>query len=157
MLGVVNAVWMINQCGGLQPRLALGQQAPDFSVSRLGGGTFRLSAVRGRPVLVDFWATWCQPCKQSLPVLAEIDRRYHGRGLETIAIETDGAEAPARAFVEQLGLRVPVGLGTPEVAALYDVSTIPHLVLIDRSGRVRRIFRGVHTLAQLAAAVEETL
>jgi thiol-disulfide isomerase/thioredoxin len=155
VLLALNVLWMVRNCGQLAPKTAGGGLAPEITVPRLGGGTFRLSETRGRPVLVDFWATWCGPCKESLPILDRVYARYRDRGLDAIAIETEGAAGGAKAFMDRLGLKLPVGLGTPEVSEAYDVSSIPHLVLIDAKGRVRRVFHGVHSAAELSQAVEE--
>jgi thiol-disulfide isomerase/thioredoxin len=155
-LVVVNLIWMVQSCRRGGPVAArAGRAAPDFSVPLLAGGHFRLSEARGRPVFIDFWATWCGPCKQSLPILDRVYARYKDRGLAAVAIETEGAEAPARAFAESLGLRLPVGVGTGDESSRYDVTTIPHLVLVDGQGNVRRVFTGVHSENELSRALEE--
>lgn len=151
---LLNVLWMGRNVDKLRP-VARGGQAPDFSVPRLGGGTFHLAETRGHPILVDFWATWCGPCRQSLPILDKVYATYRGRGLQAIAVEMDGAASEAQGFMQQLGLTLPVGLGGEAASHLYGVSSIPHLVLIDREGRVRRVFRGVHGAAELGQAVEE--
>ncbi len=85
-----------------------GNAAPDFSVARIDasaspGERFELSAQRGHPVLIDFWATWCGPCKESLPLIDRVNTQLQPRGLRTIAIEIEGAEAKAKQFATALG------------------------------------------------------
>jgi thiol-disulfide isomerase/thioredoxin len=152
---LLNLFWMLQNCQRMGART--GDAAPDFSVPQLAGGTFRLSEKRGQVTFVDFWATWCGPCKQSLPILDQVYQAYKDRGVAAIAVETDGAEELTRAFVEALHLTLPIGMGGGEVSRRYGVDTIPHLVLIDRAGKVRRVFRGVHSAAELKRAAEELL
>lgn len=135
-----------------------GEKAPDFSVVRidesaLPGEKFVLSAQRGHPVLLDFWATWCGPCKESLPLINEVHKRLGPRGLRTIAVEIEGAEAKARRFAGALKLTMPLGSDAEKVAELYGVTQIPLTVLIDREGRIRRVFRGVHSAEELTQEV----
>lgn len=142
--------FMLRMGGGRR----LPRAAPDLTVKTLGGGTFHLKDALGHPVLLDFWATWCGPCKESLPQVDQVYRRYRERGLRAVAIEVDGNEAGARVFAGQLGLQLPVGLGDDEASRAYGVSTIPYLVLVDERGQVKRAFQGVHSAADLAEAVE---
>jgi thiol-disulfide isomerase/thioredoxin len=132
---------------------------PQFEPAAPGGGRvgdtseFRLSAERGHPVLIDFWATWCVPCKQSLPILDKVYERLQPRGLRAIAIDTGDDEAQVRAFAARLGLHLPIGLDTGEAAGRYGVTTIPHLVLVGSDGAVKRVFHGVHSGEEIEQAV----
>ncbi len=136
-----------------------GRSAPDFSVPRIDaaaspGERFELSAQRGHPVLIDFWATWCGPCKESLPLIDQVHTQLQPRGLRTIAIEIDGAEAKAKQFATALGLKLPIGSDPGTVSARYGITQIPVTVLIDAEGQVRQIFRGVHSAEELTRAIE---
>ncbi|MBL9040580.1 MAG: TlpA family protein disulfide reductase [Myxococcales bacterium] len=136
-----------------------GRAAPDFSVPRIDaaaspGERFELSAQRGHPVLIDFWATWCGPCKESLPLIDQVHQRLHPRGLRTIAIEIEGAEAKAKQFASALQLKMPLGSDPGTVSERYGITQIPLTVLIDAEGQVRRIFRGVHSADELTRAIE---
>lgn len=154
----LNGLWIAQNYRRLKPA---GHGAPDFSVRRIddlarasGTSEFHLAAERGHPVLVDFWATWCVPCKESLPILDSVYSQLGPRGLRAIAIETEGAEARARAFAGQIGLKMPIGVDEENVSARYGVTSIPHLVLVGRDGEVKRVFHGVHSAAEIARAVE---
>lgn len=134
-----------------------GGAAPEFSVPLLGGGSFRLAEHRGHAVFVDFWATWCGPCRESLPILDRVYREpeHQSAGLRVVAIETESAEPEARAMAARLQLTMPIGLGDGELSGRYGVSSIPHLVLIGKKGQIRRVFRGVHSQAELSRAAAE--
>jgi thiol-disulfide isomerase/thioredoxin len=158
LLVVLNLIFMGGNFRRLQGSRGAQGTAPDFVVRRIDsaaqpGSEFRLSAERGHPVLVDFWATWCAPCKESLPILDQVYARLHDRGLRAIAIETEGAEAKARALVSLLGLRLPIGTDEGALSERYGVTAIPYMLLIDGDGHISRVFRGVHSAAEIERAV----
>ena len=135
-----------------------GREALDFSVRRIDaaagpGSEFHLTAERGHPVLVDFWATWCGPCKESLPILDQVHAHLQSQGLRAIAVETEASEAKARAFAAQLKLQLPLGVDESGVSERYGVTSIPYMVLIDAEGQIRRVFHGVHSAAEIERAV----
>lgn len=136
--------------------------APDFEVLRVdreaqAATSFHLQAERGHPVLVDFFATWCGPCKESLPLLDEAYQDLKGQGVRAIAIETDGNGPGAREFAQNLNLHLPVGIDSGEVSTHYGVSSIPYLVLVGADGNIKRIFRGVHSSEEIRRAVRAEL
>lgn len=135
-----------------------GRVAPEVVIRQIIGdakteGEFRLSAERGHPVLLDFFATWCGPCQQSLPILDKIHERLKSRGLRTIAIDSGEDAALVRAFANRLGLHLPIGLDTGEASARYNVTSIPHLILIGKDGAIKKVFRGVHSAEEIERAV----
>ena len=156
LLGGLNLLWMGRNYQRLRPEHPSSTQ--DFVVRRIDaaavpGSEFRLSAERGHPVLVDFWATWCAPCLESLPILDQVYARLHEKGLRAIAIETEGAEGKARAMVSRLGLQMPIGTDEGELSARFYVTAIPYMLLIDGEGNISRVFRGVHSASEIERAV----
>jgi len=114
-----------------------GHPAPDFVLSRLDGSELALSGLRGRVVLVNFWATWCKPCEDEMPAMERLYRELGGDGFELLAVSVDDADDPVRAFRDRLGLSFPI-LRDPEkrAATTYQTFRFPESWLIDAGGTV---------------------
>jgi peroxiredoxin len=121
----------------------LADNAPDFTLRSADGPNVRLLEQRGRVVMVNFWATWCGPCRQEMPHLNRLYGKYRDAGFVLLAVNIDEDQAKAIALATRLGLRFPVLLDTDKkVSRLYDLSTMPSTVLIDRDGRMRYVHLG---------------
>jgi peroxiredoxin len=118
--------------------------APDFTTPRLGGSEVRLGTERGKVVLLNFWATWCPPCKEEMPSMERLYRRFQARGFTILALSIDaGGPEVVESFVKRLGLTFPIGLDPKlEIANLYTVRGLPASFLIDRSGRITGVALG---------------
>ena len=117
--------------------------APDFTLPSLGGPNLRLQEQRGRVVMINFWASWCGPCRVEMPHLARLYEKYRNAGFTVLAVNIDEDPHKAANLARQLGMRFPVLLDTDKkVSRLYDLSTMPSTVLVDRDGRVRYVHRG---------------
>jgi peroxiredoxin len=126
-----------------QESALVGKAAPDFELDMLAGPKFRLSARKGTIVVLDFWATWCGPCIQSLPQVDQVARDFADRGVQIIAVNLEEAPGPVKSMFERHKLTLPVALdreGT--VGGKYGVTSIPQTVVIDREGKVYRHFIG---------------
>ncbi len=113
---------------------------PTFTLPLLAGnGQFALGALRGHPVLLNFWASYCDACKQEMPTLEAAYRRYRARGVVLVGVDTLGdVPADARALVRRMGLTYPMVLDArQDVADRYNVAGLPTSVFIDAAGRVR--------------------
>jgi thiol-disulfide isomerase/thioredoxin len=140
----------------------VGKPAPDFELELLGGERFHLTEHKGKTIVLDFWATWCNPCLQTMPHLAQIHRDSTAAGVEVVAINLEEAPAQIEGLLKRLKLVVPVALDRDgAIAARYGVSAIPQTLIIDREGKVVRHFVGggphfgadvADALRQLAAA-----
>jgi peroxiredoxin len=118
-------------------------QAPDFTLKTMGGPNLRLNEQRGRVVLVNFWATWCGPCKQEMPHLDRLYDKYRSAGFVLLGVNVDDDPRQAAAVAARLGLHFPVLFDADKtVSKLYDLQSMPATVLIDRDGRVRYLHRG---------------
>lgn len=111
--------------------------APDFTLPQLDGQDLRLSSYRGKVVLLDFWASWCEPCRVETPHLIELQQKYGERGLQIIGVSMDDSPDPARAFYQQFHMNYPVVMGTAKTGELYGgVLGLPIAFLINRDGRI---------------------
>jgi peroxiredoxin len=117
-----------------------GTAAPDFTVQTFEGGAVQLSALKGKVVLIDFWATWCPPCREEMPYLLSTVKEFEKDGVTLVAISNDdlGAQREAiAAFARGLPALQPyAALGTPQVGALYLVHSLPTLYVVDRRGTI---------------------
>ena len=122
-----------------------GDSAPDFDQSMLSSsGRLKLSTLRGKVVLVDFWASWCEPCKKELPILAKIAPRLHARGIELVTVNIDDDTAKAQQFLKQVsiaGLNV-VRDTDKRIVGAYEPPKMPSSFAIDKSGVIRAINAG---------------
>jgi len=115
----------------IEPGLA----APEFALSRLGGGELALHELRGKVVLLNFWATWCAPCEQEMPAMQRLYVKLAPLGLELVAVSEDDSPEVVERFRERLGLSFPILLDPKhEAAARYQSYRYPETFLIDRSG-----------------------
>jgi peroxiredoxin len=117
--------------------------APDFTLKGSDGRNLRLQEQRGQVVLVNFWATWCGPCRQEMPHLNRLYSKYHDSGFTLLGVNIDDDPRTAANAAARLGLKFPVLLDADKaVSKLYDLGSMPATVLIDRDGRVRYLHRG---------------
>ncbi len=117
--------------------------APDFTLRTLDGRNLRLHEQRGRVVLVNFWATWCGPCRQEMPLLNQLFQKYRGSGFTLLGVNVDEDPRKAQAVASQLGLAFPVLLDADKaVSQRFELASMPSTVLIDRDGRVRYLHKG---------------
>ena len=142
---------------GRDPSPEKERAAPDFLLETLDGGTLRLSDLQGKAVLVNFWATWCQPCRSELPHLVAAYDRYRQEGLEIVAVNLQEDEDTIAGFVEEFGMQFPVVIDrSGDVADKYRVIGIPTSYFIDRSGVVRSIYTGPFVGQESRQAIEES-
>lgn len=125
----------------------VGKPAPDFSLAIVHGGDqdarLRLADLRGRPVLLDFWATWCGPCQLEAPLLDRLHRRAEKSGLVVVGVDTGDKASAAQRFAEQKNLSYPIVYDDGDrVQALYEVTSLPTLVLVGRDGVVVEVESG---------------
>ena len=120
-----------------------GQVAPDFALKSATGENLRLSEYRGDVVMINFWATWCGPCRQEMPLLDELYSRYQRVGFSLLGVNIDDKPSKAMNMVSELGVTFPVLFDSrKEVSELYDVDAMPVTLLIDREGTVRYVHQG---------------
>jgi len=134
--------------------------APDFTVPDLAGHQLQLRDFKGKVVFLNFWATWCPPCKEEMPSMERLYRRHKDRGFTILALSIDsGGAAPVGGFAKKLGLTFPIGLDSKTtVANHYAVRGLPATFLIDRKGVIAAMAIGPRDWdAKAAHAVIEAL
>ncbi|MFP6626534.1 MAG: prolipoprotein diacylglyceryl transferase family protein [Deltaproteobacteria bacterium] len=118
--------------------LAIGERAPDFVLPRLDGSVQRLANYRGRPVLINHWATWCPPCIEEVPVLNDIAREFGPRGLAVLALAADEDSRAVADFIAKTPVAFDILLdASGEIGTKYGITGYPETFLVDRDGRIR--------------------
>jgi thiol-disulfide isomerase/thioredoxin len=139
----------------LEVGLREGELAPDFIASDFAGERRRLSDLRGQPVLLNFWATWCIPCKAELPDLQAMNERYAGQGLVVIGLNHGESLSRARSYLSDLEITLTYLLLDPglDVVGRYDLQGMPTSYFIDADGVIRRVIYGRASAAQLESGI----
>ena len=149
--GVAALIWMDEH----KHRVALGTAAPNVTFQMLDGSPdVSLASLRGQPVVLDFWATWCPPCRASLPHIAELAKKYEGKA-HVIAVNAEGEQAALQKHtLEQLRVSLPVATNGAQAAAAYHVEGLPTTVVLDREGKVVETFTGAVASSRIERVLE---
>jgi cytochrome c biogenesis protein CcmG, thiol:disulfide interchange protein DsbE len=134
-----------NLTNGMMPAPQQGFQAPDFELVESDGKTIQLSSLRGNPVLINFWASWCAPCKAEMPAMEHVYQKYGKDGLQILAINSSIQDnrSNALAFTSQLGLSFPILFDENGIVSnSYKVRALPTSFFVDRQGIVRDVVIG---------------
>ena len=171
-LGVVALVVLLLAGFAVLPRVfkprdaaLVGHAAPDFALDVVANdgalgqkGKIKLSDLRGKPVLLDFWASWCSACRAETPLVDKIAQRYKDRGLVVIGVDTDEPEPQTFPWKVARGLAYPIVFdGANTAAAQYGVTGLPTLVVVSRAGKVVAVRIGVTDDAELDALIKQAL
>ncbi len=133
--------WAVGIAHGRVPDI--GSPAPDFTLPSNSGKNLKLSEYRGQVVMINFWATWCAPCRQELPHLNRLYDRYRKAGFVLLGVNVDDNPKVAQDMAGQLQVRFPVLYDTAKrVSRRYDVDAMPMTLIVDRGGKVQYLHRG---------------
>jgi len=123
--------------------LSVNQMAPDFTLPSAAKQNVRLAELRGQVVMLNFWATWCNPCRVEIPHLQDLYNQYKDIGFTVIGVNIDNNKTKANRMARNLGAKFPILFdNTQTVSKLYSIKAMPFTLLIDRDGRIREIFYG---------------
>jgi peroxiredoxin len=132
---IILLVAFVHGCD-LGPAGKIDKNNADFVLNDLDGNPMRLSDHRGKVVMLEFFASWCPPCRQAVPELSELYEKYRERGFELIAVSIDESVSDARDFVEEYGIKFTVVFDDRDVNAAFGVYNIPTTFILDRNGKV---------------------
>jgi peroxiredoxin len=129
-----------------EDRRAVGHKAIEFSLNTFDGKRVSLNQLRGRVVLLDFWATWCPPCREELPYLDILQETFGKQGFAVLAVNIDNEIENAREFLKLHDIKLnPLWDEQKKVVAKYDIAEMPTTILIDKNGVIRHIYAGFET------------
>lgn len=130
---------------GIPPSPKEGFTAPDFTLDTLDGGQLTLSELRGHPVVLNFWASWCLPCRKEMPAIERVYQRYQGAGLIVVGLNMTSQDSASDVgtFVQKFGLTFPIALDRDgSVGDHYQLLGLPSTYFIDQSGVIRSVVVG---------------
>lgn len=138
-----------------------GVHRPAFTLPAMNGGKQSISEWDGKVVVLNFWATWCEPCRREVPLLSKLQQKYEPRGLQVVGVAIDSLDA-IRKFAKTTGINYPVLYGVEaamDVATSYgdEQGTLPYTVVIDRDGRIRHVFRKELKHSEIESMIRELL
>ena len=140
------------------------EEAPDFTADVLANApaaeqkTLTLSELRGKPVILDFWATWCGPCRASAPIVNAVSQRYRDRGLVVVGVNVDDDTFPVVPVVRNMGLSFPIVYDSgKEISRDYGASTLPTLIVVSKEGKIVAVRHGVTSESDLDGLVRKVL
>ncbi len=144
---------------GATPRITKSGAAPDFTLTSLDGSTMRLSDFRGKAVLLNFWATWCGPCKIEMPWFVDLQKQYGSQGLQIVGVAMDDASKEDIAkFAKDMGVNYPILIGKESVGDEYGgVPALPETFLIGRDGKIVDKIIGLEGKADIEEAIKKAL
>jgi thiol-disulfide isomerase/thioredoxin len=158
---ILMAFFLVTACSGSGSKGEIEKMeggAPDFTLPSVDGSMVRLSDYQGKVIMVDFWATWCPPCQEMIPVLSKLHKRYSKKGLVILGISLDqeglGILGP---YVYENRIPYKILLGNDLLKRDFGVISIPTLFMIDREGRLVRKFMGYHSFGELESQLKKYL
>jgi cytochrome c biogenesis protein CcmG/thiol:disulfide interchange protein DsbE len=153
MLGVLGA--SLVRAGRSQPTSG---PAPEFTLWTFDGNAFSLSEQRGQIVIINFWASWCVPCRDEAPILQDTWQRYRDRGVVLVGVDYLDVERDALAFIDEFGITYPNGLDMGKIISKrYRIKGVPETFVVDQNGDIVDFYVGPAKTGQLDAVIEREL
>ncbi|HEY3365756.1 MAG TPA: redoxin domain-containing protein [Symbiobacteriaceae bacterium] len=138
--------------------IAVGAKAPDFELKGIDGKSYKLSDLKGKAVMIDFFATWCPSCREEIPLLQETYKTYQGQGFVILAVDMQEQEKVVKQFQQEKGITFPIVLDAEEkVTKMYDIVPLPTAYFVDKNGVVQAKWTGSLTRPQLLQLIKKVL
>ncbi|MGA7571526.1 MAG: TlpA disulfide reductase family protein [Candidatus Aquilonibacter sp.] len=159
LMMIAAALALLTACSshGVGSTARIGQSAPDWTDPLVSGGSLSMAQLRGKPVFMDFFATWCPPCNDEAPEVNAAYKTYAPQGLQVVGIDVEENAQKAKQFVSQHQLTYPAVVDSGTLSDLYSINGMPVGVFIDKNGVIRRIEVGQLSSAQLNADIKSIL
>jgi thiol-disulfide isomerase/thioredoxin len=136
LVPVLLAASLLAGCPGKPKQTAKADnRAPDFTLTALDGASMTLSSLQGKPVVIDFWGSWCPPCLQSMNDMVPLSERFHGR-VAFLGVALNDTKADVARIQQEKMVSYPLLLGTDQVAKAYQIAGVPTIVVLDREGKI---------------------
>jgi thiol-disulfide isomerase/thioredoxin len=140
---VVVAIALLIGCAALTGATSAPAPAPEFTLPTRAGGQLSLDALKGQVVMINFWASWCGPCRQEFPLLEQMQQKYEPLGFTILGVNVEQDSADAERWLADTNVSFPILFDRESrVSSLYEVHAMPSTVFIDRSGQVRYLHQG---------------
>lgn len=153
---LVLTLLLLGGCGAAATPTPEMAQPAEFTT--FAGNPVSIAGLRGQVVVLNFWASWCAPCRSEMPAFDAAAKRYRDRGVVVLGLASKDTEAAARAFASEIGVSYPLGYDTgDQIAASYKIYGMPSTLFLDRQGRIARRVPGVLTESQLGSYIDELL
>jgi len=150
------ALFMLGACSQ-GSAIEIGKKAPDFSLTDINGKTVSLSAFNGKAVILDFFASWCPPCRQEIPDFIELEKSYSDKGFAMIGVALVSA-GEAKEFAGKMGINYPVLVDDGKASEIYGpIRSIPTTFIIDKDGKIVKMYIGYREKAVFEADIKELL
>ncbi len=135
-----------------------GAPAPQFELTGLDGKTYKLSDFKGKPVMINFWASWCPPCRAEMPTLQAAYKEYEAQGFVILGVNLNESEVAINSFKEKTGITFPILIDKDDhVSRLYDIVPLPTSYFVDKNGVVQGKWTGEISKDQLKALIQKIL
>ncbi len=143
VLRVIVAASFLSIPGPVDAAPRSGQPVPNFKVVSTTGQTISQENYRGHVLIIDFFATWCQPCRQSIPHLVEMNRKYGKQGLQILGLSVDEAgERAVKTFTDEFRVNYPLAVADDSTTALFGIRSVPIMYVVDKKGNIAEVSRG---------------